>query len=37
VAIAVMYAYLLGFTVFLLDFLYAMVDPRVRIGDEGKQ
>jgi peptide/nickel transport system permease protein len=35
VAVTVVYAYLLGFTVFLLDFLYAMVDPRVRIGGEG--
>lgn len=35
VAIAVVYAYLLGFTVFLLDFVYALVDPRVRIGEKG--
>jgi len=25
-------AYLLAFTVFLLDFMYALVDPRVKIG-----
>ncbi len=31
----VIYAYLLALTVFLLDFVYAMVDPRVRIGSEG--
>ncbi|MGC9356542.1 MAG: ABC transporter permease [Anaerolineae bacterium] len=28
----VIYAYLLAFTVFTLDFVYALVDPRVRIG-----
>ncbi|MGC9397996.1 MAG: ABC transporter permease [Anaerolineae bacterium] len=28
----VIYAYLLAFTVFLLDFIYAVVDPRVRVG-----
>lgn len=32
----VLYAYLLALTVFILDFIYAMVDPRVRIGDEGR-
>ncbi len=31
----VVYAYLLAITVFLLDFIYALVDPRVRVGDEG--
>ena len=34
---AVIYAYLLAITVFLLDFIYALVDPRVRIGGEGRQ
>jgi peptide/nickel transport system permease protein len=29
---AVVYAYLLALTIFLLDFIYALVDPRVRIG-----
>jgi peptide/nickel transport system permease protein len=28
----VIYAYLLGITVFLLEFIYALVDPRVKIG-----
>jgi peptide/nickel transport system permease protein len=28
----VIYAYLLAFTVFLLDYIYALVDPRVKIG-----
>ncbi|MFO7696189.1 MAG: ABC transporter permease [Anaerolineae bacterium] len=28
----VIYAYLLALTVFLLDFIYVLVDPRVRIG-----
>lgn len=32
---AVLYAYLLAITVFLLDFVYALVDPRVKIGSEG--
>ncbi len=32
----VIFAYLLAFTVFLLDFLYAILDPRVRIGVEGR-
>ncbi|MCJ7549976.1 MAG: ABC transporter permease, partial [Anaerolineae bacterium] len=32
----VIYAYLLAATVFLLDFIYAAVDPRVRIGGEGR-
>jgi len=31
----VIYAYLLAFTVFLLDFIYALVDPRVRVGSGG--
>ena len=31
----VIYAYLLAITVFFLDFIYAVVDPRVRIGSEG--
>lgn len=32
----VIYAYLLAMTVFLLDFIYALVDPRVRIGERGR-
>jgi peptide/nickel transport system permease protein len=32
----VIYAYLLAITVFVLDFIYALVDPRVRIGGEGR-
>ena len=33
----VIYAYLLAITVFLLDFIYALVDPRVKIGgSEGR-
>jgi len=31
----VIYAYLLAMTVFLLDFIYSLVDPRVRLGGEG--
>jgi peptide/nickel transport system permease protein len=31
----VIYAYLLAITVFLLDFIYALVDPRVRVGNGG--
>ncbi len=33
----VIYAYLLAMTVFLLDFVYALVDPRVKVGgSEGR-
>ena len=32
----VIFAYLLAGTVFLLDIIYALVDPRVRIGAEGR-
>lgn len=28
----VIYAYLLGFTVFFLDIVYALIDPRVKVG-----
>lgn len=31
----VIFAYLLALTVFLLDFLYAILDPRVRVGFDG--
>lgn len=33
----VIYAYLLAVTVFLLDFIYALVDPRVRVGSGGSK
>ena len=33
VGTVVIYAYLLAVTVFLLDFVYALVDPRVKIGE----
>ncbi len=32
----VIYAYMLGITVFLLDFFYALVDPRIRVGEGSK-
>ncbi len=32
VGTTIIYAYLLAITVFLLDFIYAIVDPRVKIG-----
>ena len=32
----VLYAYLLAITVFALDFIYALVDPRVRVGEGSK-
>jgi ABC-type dipeptide/oligopeptide/nickel transport system permease component len=35
VGIVVMFAYLMGVTVLLLDIIYALVDPRVRIGKNG--
>jgi peptide/nickel transport system permease protein len=34
--IVVTFAYLLAATVFILDVLYALVDPRVRIGGDGQ-
>lgn len=37
VASTVIYAYLLALTVFLLDFVYALVDPRVRVGEGEKR
>jgi len=33
----VIYAYMLGITVFLLDLIYALVDPRVKIGGGTRQ
>lgn len=33
----VIYAYLLALTVFLLDFIYALVDPRVKVGGGGQK
>ncbi|TAK13441.1 MAG: ABC transporter permease subunit [Anaerolineae bacterium] len=32
VGLVVLFAYILGFTVLLLDFLYAIVDPRIRLN-----
>ncbi|MFH1609512.1 MAG: ABC transporter permease subunit, partial [Candidatus Bipolaricaulota bacterium] len=32
VGVMVIYGYLLAISVFLLDFMYAIVDPRVRVG-----
>jgi len=32
VASAIIFAYLLAITVFILDFVYALVDPRVKVG-----
>jgi peptide/nickel transport system permease protein len=31
----VIFAYLLAITLFLLDFIYALVDPRVKVGGQG--
>ena len=33
----VIYAYLLALTVFVMDFIYALVDPRVRVGSGGQK
>ncbi len=33
----VIFAYLLAITVFLLDIVYALIDPRVKLGAEGRQ
>ena len=35
VGTTIIFAYLLAITVFLLDFIYALVDPRVKIGGGG--
>jgi peptide/nickel transport system permease protein len=35
VATTVIYAYLLAVTVFLLDIIYSLVDPRVKLGGGG--
>jgi peptide/nickel transport system permease protein len=35
-ASTVIFGYLLAITVFLLDFLYALVDPRVKVGGGGE-
>lgn len=37
VGIVVIFAYLLAVTVFLLDIVYALLDPRVRVGAEDHQ
>lgn len=37
VGLTIIYAYLLGITVFLLDFIYALVDPRVKVGGGQKK
>jgi peptide/nickel transport system permease protein len=34
VGLVVMFAYLLGITFLVLDIIYALVDPRVRVGEE---
>jgi peptide/nickel transport system permease protein len=36
VGTTIIFAYLLALTVFLLDFIYALVDPRVKIGSGNK-
>ncbi|MBT9149424.1 MAG: Dipeptide transport system permease protein DppB [Dehalococcoidia bacterium] len=36
VGIVVIFAYLLVVTLFLLDIIYALVDPRVKVGAEGR-
>jgi peptide/nickel transport system permease protein len=36
VGTTIIYAYLLALTVFLLDFIYALVDPRVKLGGSSK-
>lgn len=35
--IIMLFAYLLGFTIILLDFLYVLVDPRIRIGGQDRK
>jgi peptide/nickel transport system permease protein len=36
VGTTVIYAYLLAITVFLLEIIYALVDPRVKVGEKGR-
>jgi peptide/nickel transport system permease protein len=36
VGLTIIFSYLLAITVFLLEFLYALVDPRVKIGGSGQ-
>jgi peptide/nickel transport system permease protein len=36
IGLVVVFAYLMGVTIFLLDILYAIVDPRVRLGGGGE-
>ncbi len=37
VGATIIYAYLLAVTVFVLDILYALIDPRVKVGLEGQR
>jgi len=37
VGVTVVFSFLLAITVFLLDIIYALVDPRVKIGGEGSR
>ncbi len=37
VGMTVIFSYLLALTVFMLDFIYALVDPRVKVGGEGSR
>ena len=37
VGATILYAYLLAITVFVLDIVYAILDPRVRVGLEGRR
>lgn len=37
IGLTVIYAYLLALTVFSLDIIYALIDPRVKLGAEGSQ
>ncbi|MFN2290911.1 MAG: ABC transporter permease subunit, partial [Anaerolineae bacterium] len=37
ISLVVIFAYLLAISIFLLDLVYALVDPRVRIGGEEKK
>jgi peptide/nickel transport system permease protein len=36
VGLTILFSYLLAITVFLLEFVYALVDPRVKIGGAGQ-
>ncbi len=35
IGVTIVYAYLLGATVLLLDIVYGLIDPRIKVGEAG--